>query len=313
MLEPPAFDMLRRKRRIDVKPIYGNQCLIVTPLKQDESVDIASTRRLLDHVIKGGAHGVLAHGSTGEGFLFTTEERKQFMELVVDHVAGRVPVGFSVESPATAISVDLARHAQKVGVDYVFTTAPYRHPHKGPGIFEHFKAINDATGLPVSIYDGGAGVEFGLDLLRKISQTLHNVKYCKVYLEKPEKMAQITEATGGRIEPWAGHDRLTYLMLLYGATGMTSAASCVLPGENSRMFDLVRQGNLDEARHIFLSKVAPLNAVAFYTVLDYIAAYKLCLYWMGVIETPVVRKPLVQLDDVMQRELKAAMRFVGLL
>lgn len=296
-----------------MKQLYGNQCLIVTPLKQDESVDIGSTRRLLDHVINGGVHGILAHGSTGEGFLFTTEERKQFMEVVVDHVAGRVPVGFCVESPSTAISVDLARHAEKVGVDYVFTTAPYRHPYKGPGIYEHFKAINDATGLPVSIYDGGAGIELGLDLLRNISQTLPNIKYCKVYLEKPEKIAQIAEVTGGRIEPWAGHDRLTYLMLLYGATGMTSAASCVLPGENSRMFDLVREGRLDEARNIFLSKMSPLNAVAFYTVLDFIAAYKLCLHLMGIIETPVVRKPLLQLDAIMQRELKAAMRFVGLL
>ncbi len=299
--------------RLGVKQIYGNQCLIVTPLKQDESVDVDSTRRLLDHVIGGGVHGILAHGSTGEGFLFTTEERKEFMEMVVDHVAGRVPVGFCVESPSTAISVDLARHAEKVGVDYVFTTAPYRHPYKGPGIYEHFKAINDATGLPISIYDGGAGIELGLDLLRTISQTLPNIKYCKVYLEKPEKIAQIAEVTGGRIEPWAGHDRLTYLMLLYGANGMTSAASCVLPGENSRMFDLVRAGRLDEARHIFLSKVSPLNSVAFYTVLDFIAAYKLCLHWMGIIDTPVVRKPLLQLDAIMQRELKAAMRFVGLL
>ena len=97
--------------------IYGNQCLIVTPLREDGAIDEPSTRRLIDFVIDSGVHGVLAQGSTGEGFLFTTAERKAFMELVVKSVGGRVPVGFSIESPATAISVDLARHAARVGVD----------------------------------------------------------------------------------------------------------------------------------------------------------------------------------------------------
>jgi len=294
------------------KVIEGNQCLIVTPLHEDETVDVDSAKRLLDFVISGGVDGVLAHGSTGEGFLFTTEERKAFMDLVVEHVAGRVPVGFDVESSSTAISVDLAKYAEKAGVDYLFTTAPYRHPHKGVGIFEHFKAINEATSLPVAIYDGGAGIELDVGFLARVSRELPNIKYCKIYLEKPEKVAQIAEACGGRLQPWAGHDRLTYLMLLYGALGMTSAASCVIPAENTQMFRLVREGKIDEARQIYLSKVAPLNSIAFYTATDYIAAYKLALYWMGVIDTPVVRRPLVQLDQVMQRELKAVLRFIGI-
>ncbi len=293
--------------------IYGNQCLIVTPLDKHGNMDTVSTKNLIEHVIAGGVHGVLAQGSTGEGFLFTTEERKQFMEIVVDQVAGRVPVGFSIESTSTDICCDLARHAKKVGVNYVFTTPPYRHPHKSPGIFEHFREINDATDLPVAIYDGGAGIELSVEFLAKVSQSLPNIKFCKVYLEKPEKLSQIAKATGGRIEPWAGHDRLTYLMLLYGATGMTSAASCVVPEANTQMYDLVQAGRIDEARKIFLSKIAPLNAVAFYTVLDYIAAYKLCLYWMGVIASPVLRKPLLQLDDLMQRELREALKFCGVL
>jgi 4-hydroxy-tetrahydrodipicolinate synthase len=293
------------------KVIGGNQCLIVTPLKEDQSVDEASTQTMIEFLIRERVHGILVHGSTGEGFLFDTDERKAFADLVVNCVGGRVPVGFCVESSSTAVSIELSRYAKKAGVDYLFTTAPYRHPHKGSGIFEHFKAINDATDLPVSIYDGGAGIEFGLDLLEKVSDELTNIKYCKVFLEKPEKIAQIHDRCKGRIVPWAGHDRLTYLMLCYGAYGMTSAASCVIPKENSEMFDLVRQGKLDQARHIYLSKVCPLNAMAFFSVLDFIAAYKLALYWMGIIKTPTVRKPLTQLDSVMQRELRGALKFIG--
>jgi 4-hydroxy-tetrahydrodipicolinate synthase len=296
---------------MSIKEIGGNQCLIVTPLNDDETVDEQSTRKLIDFLIERGVHGILVHGSTGEGFLFDTDERKAFADLVVQHVRGRVPVGFCVESSATAVSVELAKHGKKAGADYLFTTAPYRHPHKGSGIFEHFKAINDATDLPVSIYDGGAGIELGLDLLEKVSNELPHIKYCKIFLEKPEKVAQIMDRCKGKIIPWAGHDRLTYLMLCYGAYGMTSAASCILPRENSDMFNLVREGQLEEARNIYLSKVCPLNAMAFFSVLDFIAAYKLALYWMGVIKTPTVRKPLVQLDSVMQRELRGALKFIG--
>ena len=302
---------MRIKRKDMSKEISGNQCLIVTPLKEDENVDEESSRNLIDFVIENGVHGILVHGSAGEGFLFDTDERKAFADLVVRHVKGRVPVGFCVESSSTAVSVELSKYAKKAGVDYLFTTAPYRHPHKGNGIYEHFKAINDATDLPVSIYDGGAGIELGLDLLEKISNELDNIKYCKIFLEKPEKIAQIMDRCKGKIIPWAGHDRLTYLMLCYGAYGMTSAASCVVPRENSEMFTLVKEGKLDEARKIYLSKICPLNAMAFFSVLDFIAAYKLALYWMGIIKTPTVRKPLIQLDDVMQRELRGALKFIG--
>jgi 4-hydroxy-tetrahydrodipicolinate synthase len=294
-----------------MKKIEGNQCLIVTPLKEDGSVDKKSTRSLINYVIERGVHGILAHGSTGEGFLFSGEERKDFMNLAVEYVNKRVPVGFCVESPSTAISVELAISAKKAGVDYLFTTPPYRHPHKGPGIFSYFKALNDCTDLPISIYDGGAGIELALEMLEKISIELPNIKYCKIYLEKPEKIAQIYQRTKGAIIPWAGHDRLTYLMLLYGAYGMTSAASCVVPKENTDMFNFVREGKYEEAREIYLSKICPLNAMAFFSVLDYIAAYKLALYWMGVIDTPTVRSPLLQLDDIMQRELRGALKFIG--
>jgi len=104
---------------------------------------------------------------------------------------------------------------------------------------------------------------------------------------------------------------LTYLMLCYGAYGMTSAASCVIPQENTDMFNFIKAGKLEEAREIYLSTVCPLNAMAFFSVLDYISAYKLALYWMGIIASPTVRRPLIHLDSVMQRELRGALKFIG--
>lgn len=92
-------------------------------------------------------------------------------------------------------------------------------------------------------------------------------------------------ATHGRIPPFADHDQMNYLMLLYGAKGMTSAASCVLPKEQAEMFQYIQGNEMEKAQEIFLSKFAPLNAIAFANVLHYVQCYKGALKWMGVIET----------------------------
>lgn len=293
------------------KKIYGSQCVLLTPLNEDETVDKKSTKRLIDYVITNGVHGVLAQSTTGEAFLFDTDERKTCLDLALECVDGRTPVGFTVESPSTAISVDLAKYAEKAGADYLFTTAPYRVPHTGAGIYEHFKAINDAVNLPILIYDGGAGIEFGLDLYEKISENLQNIKYSKIFVEKPGKIPMITEATHGKIIPWAGHDRCFYQMLLYGASGMTSACSCIVPGEITNIVDYIQAGEIEKAREIYLKTVCPLTNIAVYSVLDFIACYKMALYFMGIITTPTVRKPLMPLNSIMQTEIREALKFIG--
>ncbi len=293
------------------KKLYGNQCMLVTPLNEDGSVDKKSTKRLIDYVITNGVHGVLAQSTTGEAFLFATDERKAFLDLAIESVDGRVPVGFAVESSSTAVSVDLAKYAEKSGADYIFTTAPYRFPHTSVGIYEHFKAINDAVNLPILIYDGGAGIEFGLDLYAKISENLHNIKYSKIFVEKPGKIPMIIEATQGKIIPWAGHDRYFYHMLLYGASGVTSAGSCILPGENTNIVDCMQAGEIEKAREIYLKTVCLLTNIVAYSVSDFISCYKMALYFMGIIATPTARKPLMSVDSTIQTEIREVLKLIG--
>ncbi|KKM09110.1 hypothetical protein SY88_20410 [Clostridiales bacterium PH28_bin88] len=295
------------------KKIYGNHCLIVTPMTESREIDEDSTRNLVDYVIEKGVHGILALGSTGEVFAMAEAERKRFIEIVVDQVKGRVPVGVGVNDSATDVSVLLTKHAESVGVDYIFTCPPYYHPHREVGIFNHVKSIADATTLPVMVYDGGAGIEISLSLLKKMADAMPNLTTAKLFVPYPEKIAKYEEATGGKIQPFAGHDQMNYLMLLYGAKGMTSAASNVLPKEQSDMFDYIQQGRLEEARKIFLDKVATLNAFAFANVLQYPQCYKLALKWMGIIQTDTCKVVMEPLDEIRKRELQATMEYIGLL
>lgn len=301
-------DLAERKARL-----FGNHVLIVTPLLPNGDIDERSMRNLVDYVIGRGVHGVLALGSSGEVFCLTEAERRQVVEIVVDQAAGRVPVGVGVNDSSSDVSALLARHAQACGADYIFTTGPYYHPHSAEGIYRHVKYIADATDLPLMVYDGGAGIEMSLPLLKRMADTLPTLHCSKLFLPYPAKIAQYGPATDGRVQAWAGHDQMNYLMLLYGARGMTSAASCVLPREQTDMFNFVRDGKLDEARTIFHEKVGPLNAIAFANVLQYPQCYKRALKWMGVIEHDTCKPVMEPIDEIRTRELKAVLQRIGLI
>lgn len=301
-------DLAERKARL-----FGNHVLIVTPLLPNGDIDERSMRNLVDYVIDRGVHGVLALGSSGEVFCLTEAERRQVVEIVVDQAAGRVPVGVGVNDSSSDVSALLARHAQACGADYIFTTGPYYHPHSAEGIYRHVKYIADATDLPLMVYDGGAGIEMSLPLLKRMADTLPTLHCSKLFLPYPAKIAQYGPATDGRVQAWAGHDQMNYLMLLYGARGMTSAASCVLPREQTDMFNFVRDGKLDEARTIFHEKVGPLNAIAFANVLQYPQCYKRALKWMGVIEHDTCKPVMEPIDEIRTRELKAVLQRIGLI
>jgi 4-hydroxy-tetrahydrodipicolinate synthase len=308
MLDSAAHSLEQRKASL-----FGNHVLLVTPLNANGSIDERSTRSLVKFVIQGGVHGILALGSTGEVFCLTESERKRFAQIVIQETGGRVPVGIGVIDSATDISVLLAKHAEASGADYIFTTGPYYHPHSAEGIYRHVKCIGDATALPLMVYDGGAGIELPLPLLRRMADTIPTLHCAKLFLPYPAKIAQYEAATGGKVQAWAGHDQLNFLMLLYGAKGMTSAASCILPGQQSAMFNAVRAGKIDVARKIFHSLVGPLNSIAFANVLQYPQCYKRALKWMGVIEHDTCKPVMEPIDDVRTAELKAVLERIAVL
>lgn len=291
--------------------LFGNHALLVTPLTPKGDIDVESSKSLVDYVIGKGVHGILALGSTGEVFCLTDAERKQFAEIVCSHTRSRVPVGIGVIDSAADTSVALARHAADAGADYIFTTAPYYHPHGAEGIFRHVKLIGDATDLPLMVYDGGAGIELSLPLLKRMAENIPTLHCSKLFLPYPGKIALYAAATDGKLQAWAGHDQLNFLMLLYGAKGMTSAASCVVPQEQSAIFENIRDGKIKEAREIFHSSVGPLNAIAFANVLQYPQCYKRALKWMGVIAHDTCKPVMEPIDDIRTQELRAVLQRIG--
>ena len=130
----------------------GSFTALVTPFKNG-SVDEKAFRDLVDWQIAEGTNGLVPVGTTGESPTLSHKEHKEVVEWCVDQARGRVPVVAGAGSNSTREAVDLAQHAEKAGADAVLVVAPYYNKPTQEGLYQHFKAINDAIGIPILIYN----------------------------------------------------------------------------------------------------------------------------------------------------------------
>jgi len=295
-----------------MREIFGNQALVVTPMQVDGTLDEKGLRQILDYVIDGGAHGVLILGSTGEFFSLSPAERREVIRIAAEHVRGRVALGVGTADTGSQLAGELAAYAEQAGADYVLVPPPYYAPlsmNTAEGIFQFFREIAVSTKATIMVYDGGSGIEVPLEVLRRLARETANVRAVKVNLAGPLKVTAIQEAG---MTAFCGTDALTMLMMRYGADGFTLGVGNLQPAETTRLYDRCRAGDWDGAREIFYGTLLPLINVTLASLPQFIACFKMVLYWKGLIASPTVRRPLVPLDDVRTAELEAVARRVGL-
>ena len=135
------------------KEIRGVIVPILTPLNNDETVDVPSLRRLVNYLIDSGAHGIWVSGTTGEFANLSDEQRLISIETVVDEVAGRVPIIGNVSGASTQLSLNMALAVQEMGLDGVAVTPPYYYPNAQDELLDHYRYISDRSGLPLWVYN----------------------------------------------------------------------------------------------------------------------------------------------------------------
>ncbi len=126
---------------------------MLTPLNPDETVDVGSLRRLVNHLIDSGVHGLWASGTTGEFANLPDSERIRAMEATVDEAAGRVPVICNISSVSTKMSVALASEVRELGMDGIALTPPYYYPDSQDELADHYRYAQDQIGLPLWVYN----------------------------------------------------------------------------------------------------------------------------------------------------------------
>ena len=264
---------------------------LITPFKEDGSVDYDALIRLVDYQLNNGADFFCILATTGETPTLTREEKQKIKDLVVDYVQARVPILMGCGGNNTAAVIEELTTADFKGIDGVLSVCPYYNKPSQEGLYQHFKAIAAATQLPVVLYNvpGRTGVNLQAATTVRLARDCQNIVAIKEASGNLEQVDEIIKNKPADFDVISGDDSLTFPMVSCGAVGVISVIGNALPKEFSRMIRLQMRGEYDPARTIH-HRFTDLFSLLF--VDGNPAGVKAMLSEMGFIEN-VLRLPLV--------------------
>ncbi len=225
---------------------------LVTPFKEDESVDYEALMRLIDFQLQNGTDFLCVLGTTAETPTLTSEEKKKIKELAVQRVNGRIPILLGISSNCTKTVVDTLEHEDLTGVDAVLVAVPYYNKPSQEGIYQHYKAIANATQLPIVLYNvpGRTGVNMTAETTLRIARDFENVIAIKEASGNITQMDDIIKNKPERFDVISGDDGITFPLITLGAVGVISVIGNAFPREFSRMTRLALAGDYNNALSI---------------------------------------------------------------
>jgi len=291
--------------------LRGCGTAIITPFKQDGSVDESALCHLVEWQIESGIDFLVPCGTTGETPTLTHDEWLLVIDTTIEVNAGRVPIMAGATSNNTREAVAKAAEISKRrGVDFVLTATPYYNKPTQEGIYQHFKAIAEASEKPLMLYNiaGRTGTNIETPTLLRLAE-IENIIAVK---EASGNMAQIAEVCGTVPENFlvfSGDDAVTLAVIGLGGAGIVSVCSNEIPAEMARMARAALANKWDTAREIF-RKYLPLMQVNF--IESNPGPVKAALAMMGRIEE-VYRLPLVPMKRETRAKLEKVVSELGLL
>jgi 4-hydroxy-tetrahydrodipicolinate synthase len=288
----------------------GTYTAIVTPFKNG-AIDEAALQRLIRLQIKGGVHGIVPVGTTGESPTVDYEEHVHIIALSVKFAAGRIKVLAGTGGNSTTEAVYLTERAEQVGADGSLQVAPYYNKPTQDGLFEHFRQVARKTKLPIVLYSipSRCGIEIGVQTVKRLAGQCRNIVGIKEAGGNPDRVSQLRAALGPRFEILSGDDALTLPFMAVGAQGVVSVASNVIPREIALMVRAFAAGNLRAALRLH-QKWHPLFRDLFIETNP--VPVKAALAMLGQIEEQY-RLPLVPMSPKNREVLRGTMKACGLL
>lgn len=264
---------------------------LVTPFSSDGQVDYKSLKRLVEYQIDNGADFLCILATTGETPCLTQDEKDKITQLVKDVNHGRLPILKGCGGNNTAAVVEELRTADWSGIDGILSVCPYYNKPSQEGLYQHFKAISEASPLPVVLYNvpGRTGINLKPETTVRLANDCENIVAVKEASGSLEQVDEIIKNKPQRFDVLSGDDALTFSMVASGAAGVISVIGNALPKEFSRMIRLEFQGEYEPARKIH-HMFTELYSLLF--VDGNPAGVKALLHEMGFIENQL-RLPLV--------------------
>ncbi|MBM6864299.1 4-hydroxy-tetrahydrodipicolinate synthase [Bacteroides caecigallinarum] len=273
------------------KRLKGMGVALITPFKEDGSVDYDALLRLVEYQVQNGIDFLCVLGTTAETPTLTAEEKKKIKSLVIERVNGRVPILLGVGSNCTQTVIDTIKNDDMTGVDALLIAVPYYNKPSQEGIYQHYKAIAQSTKLPIVLYNvpGRTGVNMTAATTLRLAHDFDNIVAIKEASGDISQMDEIIKKKPENFDVISGDDGITFPLITLGAVGVISVIGNAFPREFSRMTRLALAGDYNSALTIH-HQFTELFKLLF--VDGNPAGVKAMLSMMGMIENRL-RLPLV--------------------
>ncbi|MDJ1159665.1 4-hydroxy-tetrahydrodipicolinate synthase [Chelatococcus sp. SYSU_G07232] len=287
----------------------GSFTALVTPFRNG-GLDEEAFRAHVDWQIENGTHGLVPVGTTGESPTLSHDEHKKVVEWCIAEAKGRAPVIAGAGSNNTHEAIDLARHAEKAGADAVLVVTPYYNKPTQEGLFQHFKAINDAVGIPIIIYNipGRSVIDMSVDTMARLYE-LPNVSGVKDATANVARASLQRQAMGPDFNQLSGEDATALGFMAHGGHGCISVTSNVAPKLCSEFQRACLKGDYAVALAI-QDRLMPLHTSLFLETNPSPAKYALSL--LGRMSDEV-RLPMVPVSEATKKAVREAMIHAGLI
>jgi 4-hydroxy-tetrahydrodipicolinate synthase len=287
----------------------GSFTALVTPFKNG-SLDEKAYRGLIDWQIAEGTNGLVPVGTTGESPTLSHDEHKHAVEWCIDQAGGRVPVIAGSGSNSTKEAIELSQHAEAAGADAVLIVTPYYNKPTQEGMYQHFKAINDAIGIPIIIYNipPRSVVDMSVDTMKRLFE-LKNIAGVKDATSNVLRVSQQRAAMGGDFNQLSGEDGTCLGFMAHGGHGCISVTSNVAPRLCAEFQAACLKGDYAAALKLH-DKLMPLHQNLFVETNPAPAKYALSVLGKC---ADIVRLPMVQLSEASKAVVRNAMVHAGLI
>lgn len=294
------------------KPMFtGAITAIVTPFKEDGSLDLEAYKELINWQIEEGINGIVPCGSTGEAATLTLEEYEEVIKTCVDTVSGRVPVIAGAGSNDTAKAIAFSKIAKKLGADALLHVTPFYNKPTPNGLVAHYKAIAEAIEMPIILYNvpGRTGSNVQPKVIARIAREVPLVVGVKEASGSITQIMEVIQLVPEGFSVLSGDDSMTLPLMALGGVGCISVVSNEVPGPFSKLTKAALDGNWEEARRLHFELLDLMNV-------NFIESnpipVKTALSLMGRIKESF-RLPLVPIEDKSREELKKILKTLKLI
>ncbi len=286
----------------------GSFTALITPF-DNGSLNEKAFRSLVDWQIGEGTHGLVPVGTTGESPTLSHAEHNLVVEWCIDQAKGRVPVIAGTGSNSTREAIELSQHAEKAGADAVLVVTPYYNKPTQEGMYQHFKAINDAIGIPIIIYNIPARsvIDMSVETMKRLFE-LKNIAGVKDATANVLRVSQQRAAMGEGFNQLSGEDGTCIGFMAHGGHGCISVTSNVAPRLCSEFQEACLKGDYAAALKL-QDKLLPLHIALFIETNPAPAKYALSVLGKC---AETVRLPMVPLADKTKVAVRDAMVHAGL-